>query len=374
MATDDLEQVGTTNRGSNLALDVELDEDASPPHSPMGDGTDSNSDGPSPTRTQPSTPRKDPVPVHCVDHIRSTSTLTRVLILVGLLGIVAVVIVVAVLLPSWLAGSTDQPCAVVIGTRHGSRYPHTAATSFDATVYPSAASTEFWKANTFGLSPSGGQQCRNVGKYLKGRYPGLLTDTTSTHVFSDDSQRTIASALELLAGANGGETPAFGFGDCTNASALARGEAYKSWERSNQITPTTLMINRIRLLQHEAVKIYKLHGESDHEWGSIQIEKWCNSVAAQYFQQPGPRAIFEKLKAAQPAVSIETCTDQVSLVHKAFSAMQIASGMNQPFLANPNSISGFTEDDKALLVKVCVSIKVWTELSIVCSFKLKSST
>ena len=131
MATDDLEQVGTTNRGSNLALDVELDEDASPPHSPMGDGTDSNSDGPSPTRTQPSTPRKDPVPVHCVDHIRSTSTLTRVLILVGLLGIVAVVIVVAVLLPSWLAGSTDQPCGVVIGTRHGSRYPHTAATSFD---------------------------------------------------------------------------------------------------------------------------------------------------------------------------------------------------------------------------------------------------
>ena len=97
--------------------------------------------------------------------------------------------------------TNEQPCMVLAGGRHGSRYPLGTHDWEFQLGWPSSRS-KFWKHNAGKLTAQGVTGMEKVGRKFADRYPNLF-GTTRAHkesmkIFTDVSQRTIESATAML--------------------------------------------------------------------------------------------------------------------------------------------------------------------------------
>merc|ERR1712054_396091 len=83
-------------------------------------------------------------------------------------------------------GDAEEPCLVIAGTRHGSRYPLSGHEWPNQAAWP-AKSSKFWDHNAGQMTVQGVKNMQEIGAKIGGRYPHIFLDNRNMKIFADSA-------------------------------------------------------------------------------------------------------------------------------------------------------------------------------------------
>jgi len=252
-----------------------------------------------------------------------------------------------------------EPCLIIAGVRHGSRFPESAKEWSNQAAWPKDGS-RFWDWNAGALTEQGTDQMVSVGSKFGEMYPTVFSDNRNMKLFSDSSQKSVQSVSAFLKGAMGGQMPEVKISDQDDDGTFDnvndnQKEYFRRWEVKNaggDDTPPArdfavqvmILDSLIKDPTNEYVLSYtNADGstESDQlsDWQQHQRENWCEydniedvSYLLSLYRSTGYRP--------------ESCVDKVSNTHELYDQMMVNKAVGIKMIPNFVDEPALNADDQ----------------------------
>jgi len=270
---------------------------------------------------------------------------------IQLLGLVVLLSAVVCVHASQTQTSTnEQPCMVLAGGRHGSRYP-LGTHDWDFQLGWPSSKSKFWKHNGGKLTAQGVTGMEQVGRKFADRYPNLFGSTRAhkenMKIFTDVAHRTIESATAMLKGALGA-SPTTKVSDMDrDASAgeeyFDQTDGYRLWEATENTGCTgdqcdyAVELHLAESLISMPNNMSVLEGAHYKTWTEDQAEMFCG-LSENVFGQ----ARFIDLMEGATGFTNPGCEEKIDFVHNLGTQMHVNRAVGLSCFPNTNNEAALT--------------------------------